>query len=206
MPLFLYSTSPAPHEQTILGACRRPTRPTRAVALLAALEAPDAALLDGLRGHFPVPLDDSGLASRDDAYDKAVVSRLASADLVLIGGGSPLRLVEVTRGTPALAALRSAYDNGAVLAGCSAGAAVFGAGMLAGAEPLALWGWLPNTVVAPHFGQYDIEPWRQAYPTCDILGIPDDAMAKVDGAETTSLGPVDLTVLPPVEDKRGVSR
>lgn len=194
MTLFLYSTSPAPHEQTILAACRRPTR---AVALLTALEAPDPAQLDGLRAHFPVPLEDSGLASREDAYDPAVVSRLAAADLVLIGGGFPERLASVTLGTPALAAMRAAHESGTVFAGCSAGAVVFGAGMVSAGERLDLWAWLPNTVVAPHFGPYDIAPWGRAYPSCEVLGIPNDAMAKVDGAETTSLGPVPLVRLPP---------
>ncbi len=184
MTLFLYSTSPAPHEQTILAACRRPTR---AVAVLTALEAPDPSQLELLRGHFPVPLEDSGLASREDAYDPAVVSRLAAADLVLIGGGSPRRLVEATLGTPALDALRLAYDNGTVIAGCSAGAVVFGAGMLDGTERLDLWDWLPDTLVAPHFGQYDLEPWRRAYPSCEVLGIRDDAMVRIDTDQITYL-------------------
>ncbi len=43
----------------------------------------------------------------------------------------------------------------------------------------SLWGWLPTTLVAPHFGHYDVGPWLDAFPACTALGIPDGAMALV---------------------------
>ncbi len=162
--IFLYSTSPAPHESTILRAVRRDRRcdagPIRAVALRAGLEQPDDADLAqlgrqfGRDPEFPVGLTDSGLGCRGDAADPAVISRLEQADLVLIGGGSPVRILELTRDTPALAALLVAIRRGTVVAGCSAGAIVLGAG-------------------------HDIAPWRRAFPTAPILGIPDGAMAVI---------------------------
>jgi hypothetical protein len=75
----------------------------------------------------------------------------------------------------------------------------FGAGAVFGGARIDLWNWLPGTVVAPHFGQYNLQAWRDAYPDCQFLGIPDDAMARIDGAEVTSLGPADLVTLPPWE-------
>src|SRR5579875_2085816 len=143
-PLFLYSTSPAPHERTILelaGRSRRlrsrprsarwrsdSGRPISAVVMQTALPEPNDAELDGLRNHFctqgfEVALCDSGLANREDARRESVAARLREADLVLITGGSPALLYERTVDTPALAALRAASENGAVVAGCSAGAA-----------------------------------------------------------------------------------
>lgn len=207
-PLFLYSTSPAPHELAILEMARGsdPARPVSAVVLQAALEEPSDADLDGLRSHFctkgvDVVLSDSGLATRQDAYRDSVTDRLAAADLVLITGGSPQLLCERTVGTPALTALRAGSESGAVIAGCSAGAAVVGAGMLIGTgderRPLALWGWLPHMVVAPHYGRYDIEPWIEAFPDCAVLGIPNDAMALVrHGTDVTALGDPAVTLRP----------
>lgn len=201
-PLFLYSTSPSPHEPVILAWARRrgsdPTKPLSAVVMQTALQDPSDTELDGLRSHFcsqgvDVVLRDSGLASRRDAHRAAVADRLAAADLVLITGGSAELLGERTLGTPALIALRAASESGAVIAGCSAGAAVLGAGMPIGTgdqrRSLALWGWLARTVVAPHFGRFDIEPWAQAFPQCTVLGIPDAAMGFVlSGVELETVG------------------
>jgi cyanophycinase len=207
-PLFLYSTSPAPHEVTILSWARRrrsdPATPLSAVVMQTALNEPSEAELDGLRSHFctqgvDVRLEDSGLATRPDAHRNSVADRLAAADLLLITGGSPDLLCERTTGTPALAALQAASDSGAVIAGCSAGAAVIGAGMPIGKgegrRPVAFWGWLPRTLVAPHFGHFDIEPWLEGFPQCTVLGIPNDAMALiVHGAEVRNIGNRALTL------------
>jgi cyanophycinase len=169
-----------------------------------ALDDPSDAELAGLRSHFctqgvDVVLSDSGLATRQDAHRGAVADRLATADLVLITGGSPQLLAERTIGTPALAALKAASESGAVIAGCSAGATVLGAGMVVGngdqRRSLQLWGWLPRTVVAPHFGRYDIEPWVAEFPHYRVLGIPNDAMALVlRGTDLQTVGDSALTL------------
>lgn len=174
-----------------------------AVALQTPMDEPSD--LSGLEQHFctkgiEVWLNDSGLHTREDAYRPAVIQRLAAADLVLITGGSPRRILEATSGTPALAALRSAHDEGAAIAGCSAGAAVLGAGMLDGPRDqrrvLPLWGWLPSTLIAPHFGQYSLDPWLDAFPSCTALGIPDGAMALVSQLrEVQAVGSHPLTLV-----------
>lgn len=218
-PLFLYSTSPAPHESAILTLAQQrrtePSRPLSAVAMQTALPEPNDADLDGLRNHFctqgiEVELSDSGLATREDAFRESVAQRLAAADLVLITGGSPELLYERTVDTPALTALRVASENGTVIAGCSAGAVVVGAGMVLGKgadrRSLALWGWLSRIVVAPHFGLFDIEPWIGAFPHCTVLGIPNDAMALIThGAELECRSDVGL-VLRTGDDVRRLGR
>ncbi len=163
-----------------------------------ALSDPSLAELDALRAHFctksvDVAMDDSGLATRKDAYRPDVVRRLETADLILITGGSPERLYDCTVDTPALNALRVASDRGAVIAGCSAGAIVVGAGMPIGTadnlRPGRFWALIERTVVAPHYGRYDIKRWLQAFPDCTVLGIPDDTMALVlHGCEIQSVG------------------
>jgi cyanophycinase-like exopeptidase len=128
-----------------------------------------------------------------------VITRLEHAELVLIGGGSPTRLLALTRGTPALAALQSARRRGAVLAGCSAGAIALGAGLVEGAVTCRGWDWLSGRVVAPHFGRYDIAPWRAAFPASPIIGIPDGAMVVVtDRDGINSVGLPSMIVLPPL--------
>jgi hypothetical protein len=126
--------------------------------------------------------------------------QIAQADLILATGGDPERMTQVLHGTPALAALRAAHARGAVIGGGSAGAMVFGAGLLRRPRtcriPVPLLGWLPDIVVAPHFGAYPIDPWVTAWPGKAILCLRDGAVALVsgNGHEITSLGntPVDL--------------
>jgi hypothetical protein len=87
-PLFLYSTSPAPHERMILTWARRhqpdPGRPLAAVVMQTALQDPATAEVDALRTHFctqgiDVAMSDSGLATRRDARRPDVVRRLMTA-------------------------------------------------------------------------------------------------------------------------------
>ena len=215
-PLFLYSTSPTPHEQLILELAmrrdgRRHRSRLRVIVMQTPLENPPADTFSVLWEHFgthgiPIEMLDSGLAWRQDAYDAEVVNRLAQADLVLITGGDPKRLYDMTIGTPALSALRSASQVGAVLAGCSAGAVIVGHGMLTGKkdqrQPILLWDWLQNIIVAPHFGMYDITEWLHAFPGCPALGIPDGGVALIlpGWSEVTSLSPEPLSICSLRED------
>ena len=66
-----------------------------------------------------LPLIDS--ASADDAL---VVSKLASSRLIYLLGGFPRYLANTLAGSAALNAMTAAFENGAVLAGSSAGAMV----------------------------------------------------------------------------------
>jgi cyanophycinase-like exopeptidase len=210
-PLFLYSTSPAPHEATIVDRARQHQAdragPLNAVVLQTAMATPSDADLASLRQHFctqgvDVNLHDSGVAGRDDAQDSTLAGQIAAADLVLITGGSPALLDDRMAGTAALSALRSASEGGAVIAGCSAGAIVFGAGLPQRTDATVhgrpLWGWLPRTLIAPHFGNYDLEPWLTSFPGCTVLGIPDGGMALVtDGRDVRPVDRRPLTILPP---------
>lgn len=67
------------------------------------------------------------LATRERAQNPAVVTALAAADLIFLGGGREPLLLDLWRGSPVQAALLAARDRGAVVAGMGAGAAVLGA-------------------------------------------------------------------------------
>lgn len=174
--------------------------------MLTPLAEPLPREMRGLLRHFgaqglEIALEDCGLATRDDAHRPEVARRLEVADLVLVTGGSSSRLLDATVGTPALAALEAARAAGVVVAGCSAGAIAPGAGLFRGRgderRPVRAWGWLPCTVVAPHFGRYELPPWVEAFPGSQLLGIPDGAMALVHpgGGRIESLGPAPLTIV-----------
>lgn len=162
----------------------RSTTPIQIVALQTAHPEPTDDGLELLRRHFctgtiTATLLDSGIRDRAGATRPESIRLLSRADLVLIGGGDPQRLHDYLDGTPAQEVLRQNWLNGAVIAGCSAGAAVLGSGIVdttrhrpphgsrLDRQPVHLWNWLHGLVVAPHFGDYDLDRPRTA---CVIRG------------------------------------
>jgi cyanophycinase len=110
----------------------------------------------GRLGVEPVPL---AVLDRRDADDPANAAALAGAGLVYLSGGNPGYLADTLRGTAVLSAALAAWQAGAALAGCSAGAcaltAVAGDTQTGATRPgLAV---VPGLVVLPHFDQ--IEGW-----------------------------------------------
>jgi cyanophycinase len=104
------------------------------------------------------------IRDRAEADDPGCLQALGEADLIYLSGGKPDYLLATLEGTEADAAIRRAYERGAALAGCSAGAMVL-AGRLLGAglrRPrlpfLARWhealGIVPGTAVLPHYDAF----------------------------------------------------
>jgi cyanophycinase len=99
------------------------------------------------------------LLTRDDAGDEQVLAALRGADMYYFSGGNPEHVIETLRDTPAWEIIRAGYHEGAVLAGCSAGAMMLGSytlsvrAVMRGQPPQ----WLPalgvarGIVVMPHF-------------------------------------------------------
>jgi cyanophycinase len=67
---------------------------------------------------------------RHEADDPDLAARVAGAGLIYLSGGSPVYLAQTLRGTRVWQAVVAAWQGGAALAGCSAGA-------------IALTGWVP---------------------------------------------------------------
>ncbi len=188
-PLLLYSNTPSPAEAMAI-ALMRHRRPADGKLLLCVLQTPLESpserelqtLHDRFSGHgVEIVASDPGLQTREDAHDPEVIEVIRRADIVLVTGGEPARMNRVIHDTPALLALREAHEGGALVGGGSAGAMIFGQGMLDGPNrtQTRLLGWLPDMVIAPHFGNYPIEPWLEAYPACTFLCLPDEAIALV---------------------------
>ena len=107
-------------------------------------------------GVEPVPLR---VLDRRDADDPALAPQVAGAGLVYLSGGNPGYLADTLRGTAVLEAILAAWQAGAALAGCSAGAcALTAAGRRHpdGHHP-ARAGPGARLVVLPHFDR--IERW-----------------------------------------------
>lgn len=152
-------------------------------------------LHDRFSGHgVEIVASDPGLQTREDAHNPEVIAAIRRADIVLVTGGEPARMERVIRDTPALLALREASSGGALVVGGSAGAMIFGQGMLDGPReyrrPTRLLGWLSDIVIAPHYGNYSIAPWLEAFPASTFLCLPDEAsvLATSKSGNITSVG------------------
>jgi cyanophycinase len=99
------------------------------------------------------------ILSRADAQDPRWLSLLGAADFFYFSGGDPGHVIDAMRDTAAWDAICRRYREGAVLAGCSAGAMAFGGwspmfrGLRAGGpvEFVPALGIEPRVIVLPHF-------------------------------------------------------
>ncbi len=140
-PILLYSNTPSPAEAQAIAIVqsRQPCidRPLRLIVLQTPLEIPNEREVTTLHNQFSghgveVLAMDAGLQTRGDAHDPEVIAVIRSADIVLVTGGEPARMERVIRDTPALLALQEARAGGVLIGGGSAGAMIFGQGMLDG--------------------------------------------------------------------------
>jgi cyanophycinase len=89
---------------------------------------------------------------RRDAEEESNAAAVQDARFVYLGGGSPLHLRSVLKGSRVWAALEAAWQSGAVVAGSSAGAMVLGDPMVdprGGAFTIGL-GLIEQVAVLPH--------------------------------------------------------
>jgi len=145
-------------------------------------------------GVTPVPLR---VESREHAEDPAVAEQVRGAGLIYLSGGNPPFLADTLRGTLLWQAIRAAWQAGAALAGCSAGA-------------IALTDWVPDIRrpetpgrhglaavphlrVIPHFDR--LTGWMPDLPERYLLDLP-PATGVVGIDEDTALvgGPEEWTV------------
>ena len=110
---------------------------------------------------------------RPDADDEANAAAVAEARFVYLGGGSPLHLRSVLKETKVWEALVHAWQDGAVVAGSSAGGMVLGDPMVdprGGAFTLGL-GLIEQLAVVPHHNTW---PPERAHRTMQLAprGVP----------------------------------
>lgn len=121
---------------------------------------------------------------RDDAYETAWVKAISGAGAIYLSGGNPAYLAETLGDTPVWRAILAAWNAGASIAGCSAGA------MALSGYAVDLRHWHVRTDlqiihgarVLPHFDRYS--RW-----------IPDFAARALAGAEGAVIGIDECTAL-----------
>jgi cyanophycinase-like exopeptidase len=142
---------------------------------------------------YVVPIYDQRSAS-----DPANYRRLANASLIYIGDGSPRRLIEAVEGTPAIEAIATAFDGGAVIVGAGASAMLLGKWGVETGRVLPGWGWVSDGLIVPQYTEENIAVVRaalQRYPEAISLGIPSEvALALGPDGEVATWTDTDLQV------------
>ncbi|KQN38534.1 cyanophycinase [Pedobacter sp. Leaf41] len=146
-----------------------------------------------------------------DVNDKKWTDSLSSAKLIYILGGDQSRFMNVVLNTPVYTAIHKAYQNGATIAGTSAGAAVMSKYMITGKQLLdtvyketfnKLWdknieflpgmGLLENTIIDQHFlkrNRYNrLISALAAHPDLVCVGIDESTAIIVHGNKATVAG------------------
>lgn len=149
--------------------------------------------------------------SKHDVNDKNWVDSLAGAKLIYILGGDQNRFMKSVLNTPVYTAIHKAYQNGATIAGTSAGAAVMSKHMITGKQLLdtvyketfnKLWdkniefaegmGLLQNTIIDQHFlkrNRYNrLISALAAHPDLVSIGIDESTAIIVHGNKATVAG------------------
>jgi cyanophycinase len=122
----------------------------------AAYEHPERTLMAAAEwfGELGGKVEGLMVLGRADAEDPGAAAVVRKARFIYLGGGSPLHLRSVLKGSLVFAALAEAWRGGAVLAGSAAGAMVLTDPMVdprGGALTVGL-GLVDRLAVIPHFG------------------------------------------------------
>ncbi len=146
----------------------------------------------------------------DPTDEKAALALVAQADFIWMGGGDQVRLMEHLAKTAIPAAMRKRYQDGAVVGGTSAGAAVISSVMLIGGDKADLTsvrsggtettdglGFWPQAIVDQHFVKRQRFTRLLAcvldHPELVGVGIDEKTAVIVDGSRCEVIG--DSTVL-----------
>ena len=99
------------------------------------------------------------ITDRREADDPANAEVLAHSDLIYFSGGHPLYLYQTLQGSKAWKAAESAWERGAVYAGCSAGAMILGRelpDLRGGTDRGKAFGVLGARYIFPHFDRIQL--------------------------------------------------
>ena len=125
------------------------------------------------------------IMDRASAGDVALADWLLKSRLIYMLGGDPSYLADALRESGSLRAMRTAYREGAVLGGSSAGAMVLGSHFFGphSGRVVEGFGLLPNLCIIPHYnraGDWLARIWRDA-PDVAVLGIDERTGVINDG-------------------------
>jgi cyanophycinase-like exopeptidase len=93
---------------------------------------------------------------REDAENELLAEKVRAANFVYLSGGKPIYLYQSLHETPVVEAILSVLEKGGVVAGCSAGAMVFGGKIASSPLNWTLrdgFGLLPSAFIIPHYNE-----------------------------------------------------
>jgi len=140
------------------------------------------------------------VVSRSDAQNPDLIHRVETANFIYVSGGKPFYLLECLTGTPMLEAILDTLRAGGVVAGCSAGAMIFGEripnrSFIGGTLPGI--GLLPGHFIIPHFDEVPFV-LRFAIPhlvgSMTMLGIEANTVLTCSNNSFTVLGSGGVTL------------
>jgi|SRR5947209_7829483 len=150
------------------------------------------------------------VAAREDANGDAALGAINQATGVFFTGGNQLRITRLLGGTRLDTALHRGHEEGLVLAGTSAGAAMMSSVMIVGSSPTLTLragmvelgsglGFLPGVLVDQHFEQRGrlrrLLAAIAQHPHELGLGIDENTAAVVDGHTLEVLGESSVTIV-----------
>jgi len=140
------------------------------------------------------------IIDRESAFQPEQVALLQGANFFYFSGGNPQHVIDTMRDSPAWNVIKTAYERGAVLAGCSAGAMMMGGYTISIRQAMqgsamdfvAGLGVVPQVIVFPHFdrmagflSQGRFQDLLRAVPAnTTVLGIDEDtALVRVEAGK-----------------------
>jgi len=96
------------------------------------------------------------ILTREDAFNETYISQVSNAGLIYFSGGDPGYITEVFNHTPLWEKIKSEFNSGTSLAGCSAGAMAFGSKIVGirKSHVQSGLGLIPNIEVIPHYDKF----------------------------------------------------
>jgi len=96
------------------------------------------------------------ILTREDAFNEKYISQVTNAGLIYFSGGDPGYITEVFSQTPLWEKIKSEFNSGTSLAGCSAGAMAFGSKIVGirKSHVQSGLGLIPNIEVIPHYDKF----------------------------------------------------
>lgn len=188
--------------------------PAYVIPTAAARQGPDEAVAHATRwfGKLGLELRELRVLKTSDANSKELAAAAREGRMFYLVGGDPGLVAQVLRDSRVWRAMVEAWEEGAALAGSSAGAMALCAHTLIRAtwpnrynrRPTDALGLVPDTAVLPHFDTFGhkwIESARRELPGVTLVGVDERSAAVWTDGEWRAAGPGGVTVI----DKRGTT-
>jgi cyanophycinase len=195
-----------PQDRQLAAAAQR--GPALVVTTAAARQRPELAAATARRwfASLGLQVEELPVYTRRDAGSPELATRAEQAGLLYLTGGDPGLVARVLAGSRVWAAMLRAWEEGAALAGSSAGAMALGERTLV----MARWprhherraapalGLVPGVAVVPHYERFGPRWTVSDLPSgITLLGIDERSAAAWDGSAWRGLGAGKVTVVRP---------